>query len=104
MEWFWNHYADTADRENPQASPLRAVNLGGLPPALIVTCEFDPLRDEGIAYFEALKAAGVKADHLPCRGHIHTSLSLVDMVLSGADARGTMSSALRGFFEGQTTI
>jgi cation diffusion facilitator CzcD-associated flavoprotein CzcO/acetyl esterase/lipase len=104
MEWFWNHYADTADRENPQASPLRADNLGGLPPALIVTCEFDPLRDEGIAYFEALKAAGVKADHLPCRGHIHTSLSLVDMVLSGADARGAMSSALRGFFEGQTTV
>jgi cation diffusion facilitator CzcD-associated flavoprotein CzcO/acetyl esterase/lipase len=104
MEWFWDHYADTTDRENPQASPLRADKLSGLPPALVVTCEFDPLRDEGIAYFEALQAAGVKADHLPCRGHIHTSLTLVDMVLSSADARGAMGRALGGFFSDQTAV
>jgi acetyl esterase/lipase len=98
MQWFWDHYADPADRLDPRASPLRADNLAGLPPAFIVTCEFDPLRDEGIAYAEALQAAGVEARHLPCRGHIHSSLSLVDMVLSGADARVFMGSALRGFF------
>jgi cation diffusion facilitator CzcD-associated flavoprotein CzcO/acetyl esterase/lipase len=97
MQWFWDHYADPADRTDPRASPLRAAKLGGLPPAFVVTCEFDPLRDEGIAYAEALAAAGVEAGQLQCRGQIHTSLSLVDMVLSGASARVEMGAALRGF-------
>ena len=101
MQWFWDHYADPADRSNPKASPLRADKFAGLPPALVVTCEFDPLRDEGVAYAEALQNAGVEVQHLPCRGHIHSSLSLVDMVLSGADARVTMGNALRGFFGGE---
>lgn len=98
MQWFWDHYADPSERMDPRASPLRADNLSGLPPALVVTCEFDPLRDEGMAYAEALKTAGVQARHLPCRGHIHSSLALVDMVISSADARVIMGSELRGFF------
>ena len=98
MQWFWDHYADPADRLNPKASPLRAESLAGLPPALVVTCEFDPLRDEGIAYAEALQADGVPTGQLQCRGQIHSSLSLVDVVLSGAGARESMGTALRGFF------
>ena len=98
MRWFWDHYADPEDRLSPKASPLRAESLAGLPPAFVVTCEFDPLRDEGIAYAEALQAAGVPARQLQCRGQIHTSLSLVDVVLSGAGARESMGAALRGFF------
>ena len=97
VRWFWNHYADPADRQNPKASPLRATSLAGLPPALVVTCEFDPLRDEGRAYAEALSAAGVDARHLPCRGQIHTSLHAVDVILSGAPAREEMAAALRRF-------
>ena len=54
MYWFWDLYAAPADRTDPRASPLRG-RPGGLPPALVVTCEFDPLRDEGIAYAEALR-------------------------------------------------
>ena len=69
-----------------------------VPPALIVTAEFDPLRDEGIAYAEALTAAGVPVHHLPARGHIHTSLPMVDVVLSGADVRAQMAEVMRGFF------
>ena len=98
MDWFWNHYADPADRSNPKASPLLHPDLSGLPPAMIVTCEFDPLRDEGNAYAAALAAAGVPVQHVQARGHIHTSLTMVDVILSGKDHRATMADALRGFF------
>lgn len=98
MRWFWDQYAEPADRRDPKASPLRAPDLSGLPPALVVTAELDPLRDEGVAYAEALAAGGVTARHLSARGHIHTSLTMVDMVLSGAPIREEMAAALRGFF------
>jgi cation diffusion facilitator CzcD-associated flavoprotein CzcO/acetyl esterase/lipase len=97
MRWFWDHYADPADRQHFEASPLRARDLRGLPPALVVTCEFDPLRDEGAAYAEAMAAAGVEARHLPCRGQIHTSLTAVDVILSAAGAREEVGAALRRF-------
>jgi len=97
MRWFWDHYADAAERSQPKASPLRAASLAGLPPALVVTAEFDPLRDEGVAYAEALGAAGVAVAHLPCRGQIHSGLTAVDMILSAAPAREEMARALRRF-------
>jgi acetyl esterase/lipase len=98
MEWFWNHYADPADRSNPKASPLLASNLAGLPPAMVITCQYDPLRDEGDAYARALSAAGVPVQHLRARGHIHTSITMVDALPSGAPPRRRMADALRGFF------
>ena len=98
MRWFWDHYADPADREDPSASPLRAEDLSGLPPALVVTGELDPLRDEGAAYAEALAAAGVPTRHLPARGHIHTSLTMVDVLPSAAPLREEIAQALQGFF------
>ncbi len=98
MTWFWDNYAAPEDRTNPKAAPLRASSLAGLPPALVVTAEFDPLRDEGAAYAEALAAAGVAVRHVSARGHIHTSLTAVDMLLSGAPIRAEMGAALRGFF------
>jgi cation diffusion facilitator CzcD-associated flavoprotein CzcO/acetyl esterase/lipase len=97
MQWFWDYYADPAERSDPKASPLRG-DLSGLPPALIVTSEFDPLRDEGVAYAEALAAAGVKVKHIAARGHLHTSLSMVDVILSGAPIRAEMAKAIQGFF------
>ena len=97
MRWFWDHYVDPGDRSDPKASPLRG-DLSDLPPTLIVTAEFDPLRDEGAAYAEALASAGVSVQHLDARGHIHTSLTMVDVVLSGADLRAQMGEAMRGFF------
>lgn len=98
MEWFWNHYADPVDRENPLASPLRAASLASLPRAFIVTAEFDPLRDEGMAYAEALASEGVEVQHLAARGHTHTSIPAVDVVLSGVELRAEMAAALRSFF------
>jgi cation diffusion facilitator CzcD-associated flavoprotein CzcO/acetyl esterase/lipase len=93
MRWFWDHYADEADRANPKASPLLGT-LSGLPPAVVVTAEFDPLRDEGDAYAEALAAAGVPVRHIRARGHTHTSLTMVDVVISGAPVRAEIAEAL----------
>ena len=97
MRWFWDHYAEPADRKHPMASPLLADNLANLPPALVVTCEFDPLRDEGKAYAEALADAGGSVRHLHCRGQIHTSIG-VEAITSGAEARAEMAASLRQFF------
>ena len=98
MNWFWDHYADTAQRSDPKASPLKAASPAGLPPTTIVTAQFDPLRDEGDAYAAALSAAGVKVNHIRAHGHIHTSISMVGVILSGARYREQMAAAVRGFF------
>jgi cation diffusion facilitator CzcD-associated flavoprotein CzcO/acetyl esterase/lipase len=98
MRWFWDHYCDEADRTDPVAAPLRSADLSGLPPAFIVTGQFDPLRDEGNAYAEALERAGVPVTLLPARGHTHTSVTMVDIVLSGAPIRAEMADGLRQFF------
>ena len=100
MNWFWDCYADKHDRNDPKASPLRAESLAALPPAAIVTAQFDPLRDEGNAYAEALRKAGVKVNHIQAGGHIHTSISMVDVILSGEKHRAKMADAVRGFFGG----
>jgi acetyl esterase/lipase len=70
MVWFWDHYADPADRNHPKASPLHG-DLSNLPPAVIVTAEFDPLRDEGKAYADALVHAGVPVHYICHEGMIH---------------------------------
>jgi cation diffusion facilitator CzcD-associated flavoprotein CzcO/acetyl esterase/lipase len=98
MKWFWDHYADAKDQSHPKASPLRAADLSKLPPAFVVTCQLDPLRDEGIAYAEALSKAGVPTKLVQARGQTHTSLTMVDVVVSGAPYRAQMADALRGFF------
>jgi acetyl esterase/lipase len=98
MEWFWNHYADEADRRDPKASPLLASSLAGLPPAMVITCQYDPLRDEGDAYAQALAAAGVTVQHVQARGHIHTSLTMIDVLPSNKGYVARMAEGLRGFF------
>jgi acetyl esterase len=72
MIWFYQHYAGNYhDTLDIRLAPLRSRQMGGLPPAVIVTAEFDPLRDEGAAYATSLLAAGGLADHIPCPGMIH---------------------------------
>jgi acetyl esterase len=72
MIWFWDQYCpNLLEREDAYASPLRAKNLMGLPPALILTAEFDPLRDEGEAYAARLQNAGVESKAVCYDGMIH---------------------------------
>ncbi len=96
MFWFWDLYASPADRTDPRASPLRG-KLEGLPPAFVVTCEFDPLRDEGVAYAEAMAKAGVPVEQLKARGHFHSSFTMVDVIITGVPGRVQMADALRRY-------
>jgi acetyl esterase/lipase len=96
MRWFWDLYCPPADRTDPRASPLRG-KLGRLPPAFVTTTEFDPLRDEGVAYAEAMAAAGVRVEQLQARGHFHASFTMVDVILTGVEGRVKMAEALRRF-------
>ena len=71
MRWFWGHYlAEESQGTDPLAAPLHA-NLTALPTATVITAEYDPLRDEGIAYAEALAAAGVTVEYRLFVGMIH---------------------------------
>ena len=72
MEWFWDQYApEPLTRSAPDASPLRAASFDGLPPALVITADRDPLRDEGEEYARRLARAGVPTSHRRYKGVIH---------------------------------
>lgn len=96
MQWFADHAVALADRADPRVAIVRG-DLTGLPPAPIVTAKFDPLRDEGAAYAAALAAAGCDAVHVCARGQIHSSIPMVDIVLSGAEHRARMAEAIVRF-------
>ncbi|HKH05728.1 MAG TPA: alpha/beta hydrolase [Acidimicrobiales bacterium] len=97
MRWFRRHYLGDHDPTDPLASPLRADEhvLRGLPPALVITAEYDPLRDEGEAYAEALRAAGNDVTATRFDGMIHGFLELSAFVPEGKVARDQACQALR---------
>lgn len=96
MKWFWNAYApEEKQRANILASPLRASadDLGGLPPAFIVTAENDVLRDEGEAYAQKLMDAGVPTTAVRYRGTIHDFVML-DALAETTPARGAVAQCV----------
>ncbi|WP_137752852.1 alpha/beta hydrolase [Sphingopyxis sp. L1A2A] len=99
MQWFWAQYLGDAGRAaGALATPIRADSLAGLPSATIVTAEYDPLRDEGIAYAERLKAAGVTVTHDHFPGVIHGFASMLGMLPQADVAVGTAARGLRAAF------
>ncbi|MBL6750312.1 MAG: alpha/beta hydrolase [Nevskia sp.] len=99
MAWFTNHYlAAPADIDNPYANPLRAASLAGLPPALVITAEYDPLRDEGEAYARALQRAGVATQLSRYDGANHGFFSRFGLIDLGRVAIGEACGWLKQRF------
>jgi acetyl esterase len=85
MVWFWDHYAPVPEaRVHPDASPLRQIDLKNLPPAVVLTAEHDPLRDEGELYATRLVQAGVPVRHQRFEGQMHGFFTM-NHVLPAAD-------------------
>ena len=97
MEWFRGHYLRSMeDARNPHASPLLALDLGELPPALIMTAECDPLRDEGEAYAKRLADDGVPVTYTCYPGMIHPFFSLSGAIPQAFDAIQQVANAVAG--------
>jgi acetyl esterase/lipase len=100
MMWFWGHYApDVEVRSHPHASPLRAADHSGLPPAHVVIAEFDPLRDEGLEYAAKLEAAGVPVTVRRYDDQIHGFFGMINMMESADTAVAEAGAAIRAACE-----
>ena len=96
MEWYWKQYVPQAEqRRDPLASPSWAKDLGGLPPAIIVVPECDPLRDEAEEYAERLHAAGVDVRVLRYAGQVHSFLRYIDVLTDADRAISDVAEAVR---------
>ena len=96
MAWFYDQYLpDAADRANPEVSPLRTQDLSGLPPAIVVVAEYDPLRDDGLRYAERLSVAGVDVTLLHYNDMPHVFFSFVNLFETGNKAVAAVGAKLR---------
>jgi acetyl esterase len=96
IDWMLRHYcAEDADLDDPRLSPLRASQFSGLPPAHIHTAEFDPMRDEGEAYAQALRRAGVPARYTCHAGMIHYFYAMAGAIPPARAALKAAAAAMR---------
>ena len=99
MRWYWDHYlVSDADAQNPYAAPMQAKDLSGLPPALVITAEYDPLCDEGEAYAAKLREAGTHAQCTRYDGMTHGFFSQSAVLDKGKLAIEEATAALRAAF------
>ena len=98
INWFYSHYVPDGGEDHtddPRLSPLRSGDLSGLPPAYIVTAGFDPLHQEGVAYADKLKSAGVKVRHIDYPTMIHGFFSMPGLIPLAGEALNAAGHALR---------
>jgi acetyl esterase/lipase len=99
VAWYREHYlASDGDAANPLASPLRAGSLAGLPPALVITAEYDPLRDQGEAYARRLAGEGVQVELSRYPGMAHGFFTMIGTVDASRAAIGQAAARLRAWF------
>jgi acetyl esterase len=99
VAWYRRHYlTNPGDAANPLASPLRAQSLAGLPPALVITAEYDPLRDQGEAYARRLADDGVQVELSRYRGMAHGFFTMAGTVDASRAAIAQAASRLRAWF------
>jgi acetyl esterase len=99
MIWFQNHYLNTpAEGDDWRASPLLASDLSGLPPALVMTAQYDVLHDDGAALADALVAAGNSVTYEEYPGMIHGFFGFIPIVDSAVNAQNSAITALRNAF------
>jgi acetyl esterase len=100
MRWFWHHYLEKeSDGDDFLASPLRATDLSGLPPATVLTAEYDPLRDEGRAYAARLEDAGVPTIYTDYPGVFHGFFGMAGMIPRARQAVDESCALLRSAFQ-----
>ena len=102
MKWYWDQYLGASDDPNhPYAVPSRAGSFKNLPPALVITAQFDPLRDEGEAYAKNLEAAGVPTTHSRYDGMIHGFFGMSGTVDKAGQAVSEAAAAMKKAFAGK---
>jgi acetyl esterase len=102
MQWYWDHYLQSpADAVNPYAAPLAASDLSNLPPALVITAEFDPLCDEGEAYAQRLQDAGTPTTCTRYDGMIHGFFGMPAVIDKSKQAVAEAAAVLKQAFAGK---
>ncbi|MCU1478846.1 MAG: Esterase/lipase/thioesterase [Subtercola sp.] len=94
LEWYWQQYCDESERLDPLASPMAASSLAGLPPTLVITAEYDPLRDEGEAFAARVQREGGDARSVRFDGQVHGFAALLGVISDADEAHDVIAAEI----------